>query len=111
MKDKIMLIGSFYLKQTHSGNLLGEFYNNHNRIRTYTESADLERKNTSDLFVGEYLSTWREENEPVEFNLKIERIESNSYKLTWRNKDRNVFFGYGFIVDNILIGDYTDFEY
>jgi hypothetical protein len=56
------LIGRFYFKLTDSKNLIGEFSNNTSK-RNYTESADLDHRKPDDAkFIGEYFSTWHEEN-------------------------------------------------
>lgn len=105
-----MVLGRFYFRQTSNGNLLGEYSNtlmNHNR----TESADI----ISDFnlpFIGKYRSTWFEQS-AQSLELEIEfKINSNDriYNLTWRNTRSVVFRGEGFLVDNILIGDYRDEE-
>lgn len=105
-----MVLGRFYFKQTLNGNLLGEFSNtemNQNR----TESADLTTE-LGEPFIGIYSSTWLEQNEQY-LDLEIQyKINSNNriYNLIWSNNGATTFLGEGFVVDNILIGDYRDNE-
>ena len=107
------LIGRFYYKQTKNGNLLGEFSNNFTD-ENITECANIkstfEKKNK---FIGSYATAWLE-NSAKSLILKIEYKTQNKeiFKLTWTNPKNNeiIFYGEGFIVDKILIGDYRDFE-
>ena len=107
------LIGRFYFKQTENGNLIGEFSNNFTD-ENITECANI--KSTYDKknkFIGNYQTTWIENNAKL-LNLKIEYRTENKeiFKLTWTNpkSDEIIFYGEGFIVDKILIGDYRNFE-
>ena len=104
------IVGRFYFKQTISGNLIGEFSNNLSS-RNLTECANIENK-IDEPFCGEFKTAWFE-NEVNSLNLKIEIKDisiNNIYKLTWSNKTRIVFWGEGFLVENMLIGDYRNFE-
>ncbi len=104
-------IGSFYFKQTENGNLLGEFSNNSMDNNT-TESADIIKIEDA-VFIGNYKSSWIENENAELLNLNI-KLETNSkiYKLTWYKNviDKPTFFGKGFIVDKILVGNYQDFQ-
>ncbi len=106
------LIGRFYFKRTKNGNLIGEF-SNLNSLKNSTESADaIEVEDNS--FIGEYHSTWQENGKAHDAKLTIEYKENthNSiYVLKWFAKGQDIKFqGEGFLVDDILIGDYRDFE-
>ena len=108
--DKEKLIGRFYFKCTNNGNLIGEFSNNISS-GIYSESADLNvtDKKGEDPFIGNYISTWRENGRPKSANLLIEyKLDTNSqiYSLTWKLKGNINYFGEGMLCDNILIGDY-----
>ena len=123
----IKFTGRFYFKLTDSKNLIGEFSNNRATCkRNYTESAvpkppsstDAKSKNPpDDKFVGEYFSTWFDENdhESVLADLKIEKKQScqNIFSLTWKildGKNRDIsFLGEGMLCDGILIGDFRNF--
>lgn len=103
------IIGRFYFKQTTSGNLIGEFSNNFS-THNIAECANI-KKGYDKPFQGEYKTIWFEDGENS-LNLKIELKQStdNIYSLLWFNEEKNVFWGEGFLVDNLLIGDYRDFE-
>jgi hypothetical protein len=103
------IFGRFYFKQTHQGNLIGE-YCNQNSKEVWSESANKLDQNTSDLFIGKYASTWGESNEAVLCELHISQKPDTKgiYRLIWKNDNKIIFKGEGFIVDNILIGDYQD---
>ncbi|HEX8562713.1 MAG TPA: hypothetical protein VF676_07015 [Flavobacterium sp.] len=105
-----MVLGRFYFKQTANGNLLGEFSNTGMGLNK-TESADIiSRFNIP--FIGTYRSTWFQQT-AQSLNLEIQfKIDSNDriYSLTWTNNNNVAFLAEGFIVDDILIGDYRDEE-
>jgi hypothetical protein len=108
--NKARIIGRFYFKQTKSGNLIGEFSNNMSPINL-TECSNINSKFNED-FCGDFKTIWFENKENL-LNLKIERRDindNNIYKLTWSNNGGVIFWGEGFIVDDILIGDYRNFE-
>lgn len=107
------LIGRFYFKQTHNGNLIGEFSNNRTNIIS-TESADTLTTTQHANFIGEYNGTWQQDSTPFFCKLKIQ-FKPNTfdkiYSLTWTDLDGNLkFIGEGFVFENSLIGDYRDFE-
>lgn len=102
------LIGRFYFKKTHNGNLIGEFSNNL-RSLNFTESADLETTIDSKDFIGKYNTTWQEDNEAI-FRTLIVSHKANTqnriYSLEWLDGSTLTFIGEGFIVDGILINYY-----
>lgn len=103
------IIGTFYFKQTNSGNLIGEFTNN-NMSGISTESADI-TSNYKMKFEGTYETTWFEENMGQKLTLEIKVKETKSrliYKLFWKKNEIIKFCGIGFIVGKKLIGYYTD---
>ena len=102
------VLGQFYFKQTTNGNLIGEFTNN-STIKITAESATLIKRTSG--FVGTYSSTWEHENEACITVLTIDLIKKteNLYSLRWVG-DGYKYWGEGFIVDNMLIGHYRDFE-
>lgn len=104
------IIGTFYFKQTKSGNLIGEFTNN-NMLGISTESADI-YTSIKDKFVGDYKTTWFEVEKSQYLTLKIRIKESTNntvIELTWENKSGlEKFHGLGFIVGKKLVGYYTD---
>ena len=116
------LIGRFYFKLTDSKNLIGEFSNNHETCkRNFTESADLDHRRSDDSrFVGEYFTTWHEENEHESALAKLKIVQKsgceNIFSLTWcpvqgnGKSDKPSFWGEGMLCDGILIGDYRNFE-
>ena len=101
------VIGRFYYKQTRNGNLIGEFSNNKSE-RNYTESANILSGFFAE-FIGNYTATWNE-NAPTSLDLIITNKPSTNgiFTLTWSENGKAIFKGEGFIVDNILIGDYQD---
>jgi len=106
MKDKVL--GSFYLKRTATGNLLGEYTNNELPY-ICTESADF-LKGGKFPFEGLYTSTWREIEGSVicQLDIKIKEDTNNlKYRLLWKAVESEaVFEGQGFVVDGILVGNY-----
>lgn len=103
------IVGSFYLKKTSSGNLIGEFTNCLNP-KIFTESADLVNKSEEMSFLGDYTSTWIEEEIAILVSLKIEWKEDSNkkkFRLTWSNA-KTTFHGEGFLLDDLLIGHYLD---
>jgi hypothetical protein len=103
------IIGRFYFKQTNYGNLIGEFSNNEMN-RNLTESANI-LESYEAMYTGKYRTTWFETGTTtliLEITFR-EQTDNNIYILVWRNeKNETIFKGEGFIVDNILIGDYQD---
>ena len=105
------LIGRFYFKQTINGNLIGEFSNNL-ISRIITESSNLEGE-FSNPFIGRFRTIWHQElaNTLVLTISNRRETENRIFELIWRDDEENeVFYGEGFIVDGILIGDYRDFK-
>lgn len=105
------LIGRFYFKKTSNGNLIGEFSSNMDS-KIYTESADKKRKSNSSSFLGKYLSTWLNYNDPIIADLDISYKyirKSTVYKLKWKIIGDNIIYqGEGMLCDDILIGDYGE---
>ena len=107
------LVGRFYFKKSHNGNLTGEFSNN--RINfVSSESADVQDNEANTDFVGTYNTTWQQEGQPFFCKLIISYRQNTSqriYSLEWRGNDGNLMFvGEGFVFENTLIGDYRDFQ-
>lgn len=106
---KMNIKGRFYYKQTLNGNLIGEFSNN-KTDENLTESGII-RTSFTEPFIGNYDVCWYE-NGPQYLKLEIIYRTNNHeiYKLTWRKPKTNepAFEGEGFIVDNILIGNYEN---
>jgi hypothetical protein len=105
------VIGRFYFKQTKNGNLIGEFSNNHTN-ENITECANIKSEfDKNNKFIGNYETVWMESKANF-LILKIEykTVNKQIFKLTWSNSNKIIFYGEGFIVDKILIGDYRDFE-
>jgi hypothetical protein len=106
------LIGRFYFKKTHNGNLIGEFSNNRINIIS-SESADVHGENDSDDFIGIYNTTWQQDGQPFFAKLTISYKQNTSqriYTLEWTDRNSNlIFVGEGFVFEDNLIGDYRDF--
>jgi hypothetical protein len=112
------ILGRFYFKQTVNGNLIGE-YSNQKSEEVWSESANKKPDEKNEVakdneknepFIGTYISTWGERSEAILCDLKISP-KSNTrgiYSLTWEKDNSQIFKGEGFIVDNMLIGDYQD---
>jgi len=111
VSGKDVSIGRFYFKRTQNGNLIGEFSNNFSSSNS-TESADAITRTTD--FIGNYETTWGERASAVFGNLSITYKPGSGdsiYILEWTDEENNkMFIGEGFVVDNMLIGDYRDFE-
>lgn len=97
--------GRFYFKRTVNGNLLGEFSNNKAKSNC-TESADLIEH--CDGFRGTYLSTWHEDGEACLADLTIKYKDGfkDMFSILWKEKEKLIFEGEGFLCDDILIGNY-----
>lgn len=101
------IIGRFYLKIDENSNLIGQFSNNTHLIN-FTEQAI---RITGNGFVGNFQSSWTDDFGSFEATLKID-LKPNSteiFSLTWIS-EANSFWGEGIIIDNMLIGDYRNFE-
>ncbi len=101
-----MSIGSFYFKQTPSGNLIGEFTNSIMED-IITESAD--KKPGTKGFNGEFVSSWVEYEVAHVTLLTIKGPTPNGkFSLHWEpvSDGTSRFKGEGMIVDGILIGYY-----
>lgn len=104
------IVGSFYLRKTDSGNLLGEFTNNV-RFTVSTENADL--KEAGDVpYVGRYLSTWLEGGIPHTAELVIDHLENaetcgKHYKLVWTGEDNKpIYEAEALLAEDVLVGHY-----
>jgi hypothetical protein len=102
-----MILGSFYLRQSDTGNLIGEFYNN-TMDRVRSESADMKIE-SSIAFTGTYSSTWFDEG-AQSLDLEITTDNNTIYNLRWFDDIRDVFVGRGFLSNGLLIGTYWDDE-
>jgi len=105
------IIGSFYLRLTDSGNLVGEFTNS--RLFTIaTESATLIEKG-SEPFIGTYFSKWDGLYGLTSGVLTISYIQSTvpsnvKYNLVWRDEKGEVLFtGEALLAEGMLIGHYV----
>ena len=106
--------GRFYFTRTSNGNLLGEYSNNQTK-RCWTEGANRNPEATadgSDPFVGEYDTTWYEEDSKesvyARLEIKLKHPSARIYSLTWTEpKSGKVMFeGEAMLCDSLLIGDY-----
>lgn len=106
-----MIQGNFYFKLTERGNLIGEFTNNGMEKRWDIESANY-HSGTKGNFVCIYISTWLEEEKAFTSKLTITNDEEKKgfYKLDWIRNGKKIFCGDGFVIDNILYGDYRSYE-
>jgi len=103
------IIGRFYFKLNENQNLSGMFSNNLHKSN-YAEQA---LRISGSGFVGEYKSSWTDNLGTWEANLEISIKKDcvDIYSLHWLNENSSIqFYGEGFIVDNILIGDYRNYE-
>lgn len=101
------MIGRFYFRLTTSGNLLGEFSNNLSNGNS-TESADRVSGNLND-FQGTYLSSWQENGTVLFADLTISiKHAPNIFSLVWARNNKDIFWGEGFIIGDLLVGDYRD---
>ena len=105
------IIGRFYFKRTQNHNLLGEFSNNVHP-GNFTESADCIK--ITENFVGDYHATWQDNAVVIFAKLTINykpNTRNTIFQLEWTSKNgEKMFEGEGFLFDNILIGDYRNFE-
>lgn len=106
------LIGRFYFKLTSNGNLIGEYSENYSKkFPIKTEGAYRESSDTG--FVGIYKTSWHETDEASPVTLKIFHKPGTSnliYNIEWIENGIITFWGEGMLCDDILIGDYRDFE-
>ncbi len=102
------LIGRFYFKRTENGNLIGEYSHNTSK---FIASECSEPIGITNGFLGTYNSTWIHGKSAIISELIITKSERSCkiFKLEWKYSDAKHFWGEGFVVDGILIGDYRDF--
>lgn len=102
------VIGRFYLIIGLDGNLSGKFSNNLHE-RNFPESAI---KISGLGLTGQYNSTWTDETGTYHAVLSIQlKLNSEAiYTLRWNNATVD-FYGEGIIINDILIGDYRNFEF
>lgn len=79
MEERV--VGSFIFKLTNSGNLIGEYFNNHQNT-ILSESAN--RISNGKGFEGQYTTSWLEGNTAFVNRLTITRIiDTNIFTLEW----------------------------
>lgn len=108
------VFGSFHFRLTDSGNLLGEYFNNHGNI-ILTESANLintaRQENARSIFAGEYITSWLEGNTPTANRIRIERIpNTNIFNIFWTTigNRSETFRGKATLLnENIIYGYYS----
>ena len=105
------IVGSFYLRKTESGNLLGEFTNNV-RFTVSTENANLQE--AGDIpYEGRYLSTWLEGDEPHTAELIIDHLKDvnscgKQYKLVWNDLQKGpIYEAQALLAEDVLVGHYV----
>ncbi|RKT01511.1 hypothetical protein [Chryseobacterium defluvii] len=98
--------GSFHFRLTNTGNLIGEYMNNVEHA-ILSESAN--RINEGTGFVGEYITSWVEDNQAMINNLKIEETSANVFKLVWSDLEGNpIFEGKATLLEeNTIYGHYS----
>lgn len=107
-----MINGRFYFIQTESNNLIGE-YSNQNLTKNVTEcSNSIDSKGP---FIGSFRTTWHEaeDKESIFMTLIITHKKNSNgqlFSLEWQQGDKTAFFGEGFLVSGMLIGNYWDSE-
>ena len=109
------ITGSFYFKRTDTGNLIGEYLNNHIQ-ESRPESALRDSKDKGTSFPGVYISTWFEpdnlpaQGDPVVMNLKIEATPSSPchFSLAWTPPGEFTphYEGQAMFCDGMLVGHY-----
>lgn len=99
--------GSFYFRITDTGNLTGEYFNNHGNI-CLSESAN--RIEPGSGFVGVYITSWIEDQSRAEINnLTILEISTNMFALIWTDLNgEETFQGKASLLkENIIYGYYS----
>lgn len=104
------IVGSFYLIQNETGNLMGEFTNNI-RFSVTVESACLKEAGAN-AFEGRYQSMWMENGLPCMAELVIGISESPEtdfkYTLVWQDADQKpMYSAEAFLAEGMLIGHYV----
>ncbi len=112
MPSKI-LIGSFVFRDEGDGCLTSKYINTFQtepyvECSKRVESSVEGHENGNEPFVGNYLTTWIEENQKIE-NGTLEISKTNSsYKLAWKNGVKDLFKGTGMLSGNLLVGTYWE---
>jgi len=108
IKEEI-LIGRFYFKKTENGNLIGEY--SHNTSKSITTECAIPLGAT-DGFLGCYNSIWlnKESSTFSKLSIKVSSRSCKILELKWEYDETENFWGEGFIIDGMLIGDYRNFE-
>ncbi|MGV3460313.1 MAG: hypothetical protein ACO1N9_07660 [Flavobacterium sp.] len=103
------IVGSFYLIQNETGNLMGEFTNNV-RCTVSVESACLKTAGAN-AFEGCYQSMWLEDGLPCFAELVIDVLATDkefNYHLVWNDADHNPLYeAEGFLAEGMLVGHYV----
>lgn len=102
------IIGRFFFKRLANGDLEGCYSSN---LLFTIENHRAKPQNESRGFIGLYSCTWLENEGVVESTLTITQKQgsNNLFSLHWQGLNFN-FWGEGFIANDILIGDYRNFE-
>ena len=101
------VIGRFYFRIEGTENLIGHFSNNL-QVTNFVESA---LRIDGTRFEGHFNSTWTDDLGTFQAVLTIQKKTGSNdiYTLNWSNETMQ-FWGEGFIVDDLLIGDYRNFN-
>lgn len=108
------VIGSFHFRLASSGNLIGEYINNHSTT-ILTESANRENpiafsRNNKPTFEGNYVTSWLEGNRAQSNRINIDRIQnSNVLNVIWTTIRGEITFQgkAAFMDDNNIYGYYS----
>jgi hypothetical protein len=102
------VLGRFYFKKTTAGNLIGE-YSNSGMMSVDSEAANV--VDPGQGFLGTYRSTWLEDSSCKSADLIItQKHAPNIFTIEWFKNGKVVFWGEGMLVDDILIGDYRNYQ-
>jgi hypothetical protein len=102
------IVGSFYLIQNETGNLMGEFTNNV-RFSVTVESACIREAGTA-AYEGRYHSMWIEGGVPCLAELTINLYNSDKefrYRLVWNDHEKKPLYrAEAFLAEGMLVGHY-----
>lgn len=100
------IFGSFYFRILANGHLSGEYINNDLRVSLRENASRINPEFNG--FEGLYSSSWEEiDGNWVDAILQI-RGDQQKLFLEWRDGLEDLFFGEGFVVNNMLIGCYSN---
>lgn len=110
-KNPNQIIGSFVFRNEGDGCLTSKYQNADSIEAPFVECSKLLRPiSQTDVFVGEYRTTWIQEGSAENCTLTIARAlnNANMFSITWSTNQNSHFTGTGMLYGELLVGAYWD---